>query len=243
MNLRHLRRWQQNALAEALWGLHDGSRDWERIEPKLPRTNSGVGNDGDNDMKARAMSRRADRPQLLIVRVPALPALGIPRHYISLSRRSYEEALSLMRGKCRDAYQDYVQNVYLSAVYQFESVTRVRVNKDGSTAKRHTSYIGRAEGKSDELLVVLEGLFDLTDAPTAGELRETLHREWGMFVKRAGLALATDDAAKLEGLLEDYQDERDVLVMLTQADLPELSGEVAEAVTAMEQAAQAAVAM
>ena len=222
-----------NALAEALWGLYAGERNWERIEPKLPRTNSGVGNDGDNDMKARAMSRWADRPQLLIIRVPALPALGIPQHYISISRRSYEQAVVNMKSSRRRAYQEYAQNIYLSAVYQFQSVTRVRVNGDGTTAKRHTSYIGKAEGKSEELLSALERLFDLTDAPTAGELREGLHREWSG--KRRGWpALATGDAAKQGQLLEDYRGVRDALEMLTQADLPELSGEVAEAVEALE---------
>lgn len=234
MNLRHLCRWQMNALAEALWGLYAGERNWERIEPKLPRTNSGVGNDGDNDMKARAMSRRTERPQMLIVRVPALPALGIPQHYISFSRRSYEQALEAMRDNRRRAYQEYVQNVYLSAVYQYQSVTRVRVNADGSTTKRYTSYIGRARDKSDDLFAALEGLSDLTDAPTATELRERLYREWSGFVKKAGLALATDDTAKQGRLLEDYRGVRDALELLTQADLPELSGKVEETVSALE---------
>ena len=113
-------------------------------------------------------------------------------------------------------------------------MTRVRVNRDGSTAKRYTSYVGKARVKDDELLVALEGLFALTDAPSTSELRSGLHREWSGFVKEAELALATGDVAQVERLLEDYQAARDLLETLSQADLIELSGEVSEAAAALE---------
>ena len=144
-----------------------------------------------------------------------------------------------MKDHRRRAYQEYVSSVYLSAVYQYQSVTRVRVNGDGTTGKRHVPYINHARDKSSDLRDALESLFDLTDAPTATELRERLHRDWSGFVKKVGLTLAVDDTAKLERLLEDFRAVRDVLEMLTQADLPELSGDVAEAVAALE--AQAAL--
>lgn len=79
---RQLARWRAQAVCEALWAVHHGHRDWEHI-PTRPCI-----------MQARVSEGQTTgsvaTPQRLVVRVPALPPLGIAEHEVRLYRAEYE---------------------------------------------------------------------------------------------------------------------------------------------------------
>jgi len=78
-------RWRANTLAEALWGIAHGIRDWESI-PTRPHTQPAF-------LADAKVTASVPQPQRLLVRVPGLPQIGIITHDIVLYRKDYDALL------------------------------------------------------------------------------------------------------------------------------------------------------
>jgi hypothetical protein len=182
MNEVYLRRWQANALAEALWATHQPRtksyeqpkvyyRPWQSLPPKLPLHSShhptvveraewrNTRYVPTGQLTLYDIPAKTPGPRYLPVRVPQLEPLNIPQHEVVVTYYDYEACVHHMAVEDPDEFKawcDYVQKSRLSAVFQSA--------KDGKRQKVYWS-VRQARDVTKVLVCAVLRILEVADAP------------------------------------------------------------------------------
>lgn len=117
MYATNLEKWRADHVLKNLWRVAHGRQRWHGLAPKPLHMNG---------------SRRSDLPGLaiagaayLMIRVRALPALGIEEHWLRLYRGDYGRVLEALSEAQRHELKCYLARPQYSSVFRWHSRDRV----------------------------------------------------------------------------------------------------------------------
>lgn len=162
MTTKYLKRWQANALCEALWSTHQPkARNWQKLTPNLPQTTPSqqtVVEDAYTGRHHLRSTSRVQGPLYLPVRVPELRFAGVLEHDLVITHTDYNlliHALAVQEPNQFRAWVNYIHKPRLSSIFWLTS------SSNGVERSRHVT--------KDLSAVALE-LLEVAEYPLMEEL-------------------------------------------------------------------------